>query len=192
MVGEGSSAADKAEPIKISPGCVQWIPFRWARGLRHGFQAARCCLSPELFSLSSESFSHFPEPFSLSLTKGRPHSHSVGRVCCELGMLPVILPHCTHCTSLLATKLPLAILWVFCHGFIWERPSGKGCGSQGMRLVQTMDFPVTHQDGSALLLLSGCSRCSSGLLQHHSLLPLFRGIIPAQLVRASEDRMDVA
>lgn len=43
-----------------------------------------------------------------------------------------------------------------------------------------------------LLLLSGCSRCSSGLLEHYSLLPLFRGIIPAWLVRTSEDRMDVA
>lgn len=63
-----------------------------------------------------------------------------------------------------------------------------------MCLVQTMDLPVTHEDGSTLLLLllSGCSRCSSALLQHYSLLPRFRGIIPAWLVRASEDRIDLA
>lgn len=121
-----------------------------------------CCLSSESFSLSSESFSLslnlsaflwafqlFSEPFSLSLTKGRPHSHSMGRVRCELGMVPVIFPLCTHCTSLLATKLPLAILWAFCDGFTWERPSGKGCGSQGMCLVQTMDLPVTLSSSSS-------------------------------------------
>lgn len=69
----------------------------------------------------------------------------------------------------------------------------KGSGTQGMCLVQTM---VTHEDGSALLLLllllSGCSRCGSALLPLYSLLPCFRGFIPAWLVRASEDRLHLA
>lgn len=115
----------------------------------------------------------------------------MGCVCFELWIIPVIFPLCTHCPALFGTKLPLfdpvdLLSWIYS-----GKAPRKGSGTQGTCLVQTM---VTREDGSALLLLllSGCSRCGSALLPHHSLLRCFRGFIPAWLVRASEDRLHLA
>lgn len=76
-------------------------------------------------------------------------------------------------------------------------PQERVVGTRECFLVQTVDLPMAHREGSALLLLrlSGCPLHSSGLLERYSPLPHFRafcGIIPAWLVRASEGRTDLA
>lgn len=80
-----------------------------------------------------------------------------------------------------------------------EVPQERAVGPRQCLLMQTIDLLVVYQEGSALLLrhaaLAVALCCSSGLLEHYALLSCFRavcGIIPAWLLRASEDGINLA